>query len=169
MLYIDEFQDVIRLGDLSDVMSRARGLGLAFTVAHQSLSQVPPSTKAALLSLARSRICFQLAPADAKEIAATTGGALAPRDFQELPTFTAYASLLVGGDRMPWCSLSTEPLPPATQDAAAIRAASRTRYGRPVAEVEAELYRVAGYRADATAEPTFGRTRRSEGKNGGTA
>jgi len=144
MLYIDEFQDVVRLGDLSDVMSRARGLGLAFTVAHQSLSQVPPSVKAALLSLARSRICFQLAPADAKEIAATTGGVLTARDFQELPAFTAYASLLVGGDRVPWCSLSTEPLSPATHDAASIRSASRERYGRLVAEVEAELYRLAG-------------------------
>lgn len=166
MLYIDEFQDVVRLGDLSDVMSRARGLGLAFTVAHQSLSQVPPSVKAALLSLTRSRICFQLATADAKEIAATTGGVLTARDFQELPAFTAYASLLVGGDRMPWCSLATEPLPRASYDAAAIRAGSRVRYGRPVAEVEAELYRVAGYSTDPTAESTFGRTRRASGRDG---
>ena len=163
MLYIDEFQDVVRLGDLSDVMSRARGLGLAFTVGHQSLSQVPPSVKAALLSLARSRICFQLAPMDAKEIASTTGGALTARDFQELPAFTAYASLLVQGDRAPWCSVSTLPLPAAHGDAERIRSLSRARYGRRVAEVEADLIRTAGYGHDASPEETFGRARRAPG------
>lgn len=163
MLYIDEFQDVIRLGDLSDVMSRGRGLGLAFTLAHQSLSQVPPSTKAALLSLARSRICFQLSPTDAKEIAATTSGALSAWDFQELPAFTAYASLLVEGDRTPWCTISTHPLVPPTQDVTRLRERSRQRYGRPIAEVEADLYRVAGYTTDAPTDEAFGRARRGSG------
>lgn len=163
MLYIDEFQEVVRLGDLSDVMSRARGLGLAFTVAHQSLSQVPPSAKAALLSLARSRICFQLSPTDAKEIAGTTGGALTARDFQELPAFTAYASLLVQGNRAPWCTVSTERLADATGDVEQIRSRARARYGRPVAEVEADLYRVAGLGHDAPPEENFGRARRTPG------
>lgn len=162
MLYLDEFQEIVRLGDLADAMARARGLGVAFTVGHQGFSQVSPSVKAALLSLARSRICFQLSPSDAKEIAATTNGMLTPRDFQELPAFSAYASLLVGGDRAPWCSMRTRPLPVAAQDAGVIRALSRERYGRPIAEVEAELLAVAGFGSD-KADESFGRSRRSGG------
>ena len=159
MLYLDEFQEIVRLGDLADAMSRARGLGLAFTVGHQGFSQVSPSIKAALLSLARTRICFQLSPSDAKEIAAATGGALTARDFQELPAFNAYASLLVGGNRAPWCSLATKPLPARAQDAAVIRASSRERYGRPIAEVEAELLDAAGFGSDENTS-SYGRTAR---------
>jgi hypothetical protein len=160
LMYLDEFQEIVRLGDLAEALGRARGLGVAFAaLAHQSLSQLGPAMRQAVLAHARSRVCFQLSPQDAKDIAATSGGVLTARDLQELPAFTAQASLLVGGDRMPWCTIRTRPLGAPTQSAERIRALSRQRYGCPLQEVEAELLRVAGF-GDEPDDDAFGRTRR---------
>lgn len=164
MLYLDEFQEIVRLGDLADALGRARGLGVAFAaLAHQSLTQLSPVMRQAVMAHARSRVCFQLNPQDAKDIAATTNGVLTPRDLQELPAFVAQASLLVGGDRMPWCTIQTRPLAPKVQSAAHVRALSRARYGRPFAEVEAELLTLSGWGEKATANDAFGRSRRAGG------
>lgn len=156
MLYLDEFQEITRLGDLADALGRARGLGVAFTLAHQSLTQLTPSTRQAVLAHARSRVCFQLSPTDARDIATTTNGVLAPADFQELPSFTAQASLLVNNERTPWSTIRTRPLPPRRQSAELVRARSRERYGRPIGEVEAELTAIGGWR-EPSAEDAFGR------------
>lgn len=164
MLYLDEFQEIVRLGDLADALGRARGLGVAFAaLAHQSLTQLSPSMRQAVMAHARSRVCFQLSPQDAKEIAATTNGVLTPRDLQELPAFVAQASLLVGGDRMPWCTIRTRRLPPKTQSAARVRAMSRARYGRALEDVEAELLAIGGWSTKAPADESFGRSRRTGG------
>lgn len=163
LLYLDEFQDVVRLGDLSDALGRARGLGVAFAaLAHQSLTQLTPSMRQAVMAHSRSRVCFQLSPQDAKDIAATTNGVLTPRDLQELPAFTAQASLLVGGDRAPWCTIRTRPLAEPSQSAESVRALSRARYGRPLDEVEAELLAIAGF-GRPVEDDSFGRTRRPSG------
>ncbi|KJR10082.1 type IV secretion system DNA-binding domain-containing protein [Gordonia sihwensis] len=165
MLYLDEFQEIVRLGDLVDALGRARGLGVAFAaLAHQSLTQLTPSMRQAVMAHARSRVCFQLSPQDAKDIAATTNGALTARDFQELPAFTAQASLLVEGDRMPWCTIRTHPLPPKIQSAAHLRRRSRNRYGRPLGEVEAELLAIGGWTRNTPADESFGRSRRAGGE-----
>jgi len=163
MFYIDEFQEVVRLGDLADAMGRARGLGLAFAaLSHQSLSQLSPTMREAVMAHARSRVCFQLSPKDAKDMAATSNGVLTPRDLQELPAWTAQASLLVNNDRMPWCTIRTLPMPQARQSAEVVRARSRQQFGRPIAEVEAELLAIGGWTSAPKAE-SFGRTRKPNG------
>lgn len=161
-VYLDEFQEIARIGDLGDALGRARGLGVAFTLAHQSLSQLSPSMREAVLSQPRSRICFQLNSKDARDIAATTNGVLVPQDLQELPAYNAYASLLVGGDRAPWCSIATRPLPARAQIAARVRDRSRAQYGRPIADVERELLASTGFGEPASGE-SFGRSRRAGG------
>lgn len=163
MLYLDEFQEIVRLGDLADALGRARGLGVAFAaLAHQSLTQLTPSMRQAVMAHARSRICFQLSPQDAKDIASTSGGALTARDLQELPVFTAQVSLLTEGDRMPWCTIRTRRLSQPRQSAESVRASSRARYGRPIGVVEAELLATLGLDRGARDE-AFGRTRRPPG------
>jgi hypothetical protein len=167
MLYADEFQEIVRLGDLADALGRARGLGLAFAaLSHQSLTQLSPSMRQAVLAHARSRVCFQLSPQDARDIAATTNGVLVAQDLQELPVFTAQASLLVDGNRMPWCTIRTRPLTRARQSAEVVRQLSRERYGRPIADVEAELLEAGGWTRPSEGE-SFGRSRRST--DGGAA
>lgn len=158
MVYADEMQTIVRLTDLGSALAVARGLGVGFTLAHQSLSQLPPDTREAVMANARSRICFQLAPGDARSIATTARGQLAPEDFGELPAFQAYGWLLSGGSRTPWFSLATQPLGEPTGDPESIRQAVRQRYGRPVAEVERELLELAGH--SASGDESFGRVRR---------
>ena len=140
MLHVDEVQDYLRLsGDLGDALVQARGARVGLTAAHQHLGQLPPSLRDALLANARSRIAFSLSGRDARDIAGLTHGDLTPEDFERLPAFQAYASLLVDNTSSRWLSLSTRPLGPPTSNPAALRARSRAQWGRPLDEIEAEL------------------------------
>jgi hypothetical protein len=159
MVHVDEMQEVVRLGDLGDALAKARGLGVGFTLAHQSLTQVP-TMREALLANARTRVCFQLGAKDAAIIAETSNGALVARDFMELPAYGAYVSTLVDGDRMPWASIATEPLPEPIRDPLELVRASRERYGRPLAEIEHGLLERAGLGASHDEEISFGRADR---------
>ena len=165
-VYVDEFQEVVRFGDLADAMGRSRGLSVSFALGHQALSQLTPSMRSAVMAHAGSRIAFRLSPQDAKEFAATSNGILVPQDFSDLPAYTAQASLQVRGARLPWCTIRTRPLPPARQSAERVRAISRANYGRPVAEVEAELLTLAGWADHSAPDESFGRVVRP---NGGTS
>lgn len=160
-VYADEFQDYVHLPtDMADALAQARGLGVALTLAHQHLAQLPGPLRAAVLANARSRVCFQLAGDDAHAMARLSGGQLEPQDFQRLPRFEAYAQLVAGGEVTEFASLRTLPLPPASVDPQIVREASRRRYGRRADEVEAET------RALLEGEPddlgAVGRRRRSE-------
>jgi hypothetical protein len=160
-VYADEFQDYVHLPtDLADALAQARGLGVALTLAHQHLAQLPGPLRAAVLANARSRVCFQLAGDDAQAMARLSGGQLEAQDFQRLPRFEAYAQLVAGGEVTEFASLRTEPLSPTSNGADTVREMSRNRYGRPVDEVEAEI------RSLLEGEPedrgAVGRRRRSE-------
>jgi len=160
-VYADEFQDYVHLPtDLADALAQARGLGVALTLGHQHLAQLPGPLRAAVLANARSRVCFQLAGDDAQAMARLSGGQLEAQDFQRLPRFEAYAQLVAGGEVTEFASLKTEPLPPVTRDSNAVLQASRNHYGRPVDQVEAEI------RSLLEGEPedrgAVGRRRRSE-------
>ncbi|MFT4011301.1 MAG: type IV secretion system DNA-binding domain-containing protein [Nocardioidaceae bacterium] len=164
-IYVDEFQEVARFGDLTDALGRSRGLSVTFTLGHQSLTQLTPAMKNAVMAHAGSRITFRLSPQDAKDVAATTNGQLTAQDFSDLPAYTAQASLQVRGERLPWCTIRTRPLPPPTQSAEHVRAMSRANYGRPIEEVEAELQTLAGFGPTNQGDTgdSFGRSRRSTG------
>lgn len=140
MVYIDEVQDYLRLpGDLGDGLAQARGLGVGFTLAHQELGQLG-AIKSAVMANTRSRVMFQVAPADAREIAASFGdGKLTREDFRALGAFQAYAQPLSSGSTAPWVSLLTEPLPKPCRNVATLRAQSTARYGQPLDVVEADL------------------------------
>jgi hypothetical protein len=140
VVYADEFQDYVHLPtDMADALAQARGLGVGLVLAHQHLAQLPADLRAAVLANARSRVCFQLAGDDAQTIARFSGGLLQPADLQRLRRFDAYAQLVVGGEVTGFASLRTLPLPAASSEPRAIRELSRQRYGRPIAEVEAEI------------------------------
>ena len=86
-------------------------------------------------------------------------GSLDAKDFRRLHHFEAYAQLFVDGEVSDYASLKTMPLSPATVDATRIRSASRARYGRPVAEVDAEIRKLI---ESAAAAAPVGRRRRTE-------
>jgi hypothetical protein len=162
MVHIDEVQDYLRLpGDLGDALAQARGLGVGFTLAHQHLDQLPKGLRAAVLTNARSRVTFQLSQRDARELAAGTGGALATEDFQALPAYQAYASILSGGSPSGWVSLTTQPLTHVVRDPNTVRARSRARYGQPMSDIEAELLEMIS--PSRPADEQIGRARHADG------
>lgn len=137
MVYIDEAQDYLRLPtDLGDALATARSLGASFHLAHQYEKQLPPTVLEAFRNNARSRICFQLRPGDAKEMTAGQS-VLTAEDFTALPAYHVYASLIRDNSVQPWASGITSPPPPMTSDSDEIRRISRERYGQPLEDIEA--------------------------------
>jgi hypothetical protein len=140
VVYADEFQDYVHLPtDMADALAQARGLGVGLVLAHQHLAQLPGNLRAAVLANARSRVCFQLTGDDAQVMARFSGGLLQPIDFQRLRRYEAYVQLVVDGEVTGFASARTLPLPIPSSDPRVVRETSRRRYGRPVAEVEAEI------------------------------
>jgi hypothetical protein len=159
VVYADEFQDYVHLPtDMADALAQARGLGVGLVLAHQHLAQLPANVRAAVLSNARSRVCLQLSGDDASVFAKLSSETLKPSDFQRLRRFEAYAQLVAGGEVTGFASLRTLPLPPASADPALVRELSRRRYGRALADVEAEIRRL--IEVDEAGEQLWTRQRR---------
>ena len=93
---------------------------------------------------ARSRVAFSLPREDARTIAALSAGLLAAEDYQQLPSYLAYASLLADGQTQPPLSLRTEPLPAPLHRPEHIWQTSQQRYGQALSAVEADLAGLAG-------------------------
>lgn len=139
-IYIDEVHDFLAgiPGDLTDALAQSRSLGVAFTMAHQYLSQLTPQMRRALDANARNKICFELAPADAKDMAAHTAE-LSSQDFTNLPRFGIYTSLMNQGRKTGWMSGITLPPPQPCSDEMSLAAKSSAKYGIPASQTEADL------------------------------
>lgn len=167
--YLDEFQHFLHLPTpIATVLAEARGLGLGLVLAHQHLHQLPTEIKEGVLANARSRVIFQAAASDAHALSKELSSSLTPDDLQGLGAYEVVASLFAGGQVAPPCTARTFAAPPVTSDAAAIREASRQRYGRPVAEIDAEINSrtASGKEAPVGAKS---RTRAWQERNGGRA
>lgn len=141
-VYVDELQDYLSLPtSFSDALAQARGLGVAYTVAHQYRGQLPPDIKAGIDANCRNKIIFGLNSDDAKDMAAQAPELL-PLDFMTLPRYQIYTSFQSGGRNTGWISGQTMPPAPPIRMAAEIKAESMRRYGVPAEETEAALIRL---------------------------
>lgn len=141
-VYVDELQDYLSLPtSFSDALAQARGLGVAYTVAHQYRGQLPPDIKAGIDANCRNKIIFGLNSDDAKDMAAQAPELL-PLDFMTLPRYQIYTSFQSGGRSTGWISGQTMPPAPPIRMAAEIKAESMRRYGVPAEETEAALIRL---------------------------
>lgn len=140
MAYLDEWQYFLHLPTpMASVLAEARGLGLAMTLAHQHLGQLPEEAREAVLANARSRIVFQLAAGDARLVVRELGGVLSADDLQGLGPFEVVAQLFAGGTTQTPATGRTRALTVATSSGADLREASRSRYGIEREEVEAAI------------------------------
>ena len=94
--------------------------------------------RSAVLANARSRVCFQLAPEDAR-VMAQGSSVPAIEDFTSLRAYECYLQLVAKDAVQPWCSARTRPAPAATGMEQPLRAASTERFGVDRATTEAEL------------------------------
>lgn len=139
MIYLDEFSAFMHLPiDLAAALARSRGMGVAYTLAHQFLSQLTPAMRAAVLANTRSRVCFQLAAEDAAVIA-RSHPELTAEDLTSLGRYEVYASLFARGQVTAFASGRTVAPPARTGRAADLRAISRSRYGTPLDTIERDF------------------------------
>lgn len=129
-IWVDEVQNYLHLPtSIGDALNASRSMGVGWNLAHQFRGQLPPLLRAAVDSNARNKIVFRPNdPDDARDMARQSKD-LEPIDFMTLPKFTAYASLVAGGESQDWCSVATLPPPKPTGLADRIRKTSRERYG----------------------------------------
>jgi hypothetical protein len=138
-VYLDEFQDVLRLPlDLADLLAQARGLGTGLTLAHQHLGQLPKDVRSAVLATARSQAVFQVSADDAQVLARGLRPVLEASDLMGLdgfhfalrPVWRSQVVRAVTGRSLP-----LEPVPARGTD----RTVGRERFGVERAEVESAL------------------------------
>lgn len=108
---------------------RARGLGAGLTVALQTLGRIPEPTRSALLGNVATFITFRAGATEASAVARQLPG-LSEADIVALGRFEVAARVGTGaGSSVAVVTGRTEPLPPKTGQAEAIRERSAERYG----------------------------------------
>lgn len=138
-VYVDEVQDYLHLPiDISEVLTQSRSYGVGLILAHQHLGQLPRDLKSALISNARSRICFQLGHDDAV-VMSRNSRLLIPEDFENLNRFHIYAKLVKDGKVSPWMSGKTLPPTRRLSDPDVLKAMSRQQFGIDAVDVDEEL------------------------------
>jgi hypothetical protein len=143
-LYVDEVQDFAAAPIPWDEMfAQGRKYGLALSVAHQNLEQLPKELREIVLANARSKAVFALSSSDARVMERLFAPALSAADLQALDAYAiaALVALDDGSTARP-VTLSTPPPPKLLGSREQVRHASRLNYARPRGEVEAHLRRV---------------------------
>lgn len=139
-LFVDEFQDVVRLSDsLPDLLSQARGLGVGAVLANQYLAQLPENVRAAVLGTVRSQVAFQVEHDDARLLERRFAPSLAADDLVGLGRFEIALRASVDGHTTLPATGTTLPLGEPVRDGGELARAARERWGRARAEVEADL------------------------------
>ena len=139
-IYLDEFQDVVRLSEsLPDLLSQARGMGIGAVLANQYLAQLPESVRMAVLGTVRSQVIFQVEHDDARLLEKRLAPSLAASDLMGLGRHeVAVRPCVDGATQMPVTG-TTLPLGDPVRDGDELARGSRERWGRPRAAVEADL------------------------------
>jgi hypothetical protein len=139
MIYADEFQEMLRLPvDVADMLAKSRGAAVGWVLAHQHLGQLSEEVKTAVLGTVRNQILFQTEYSDAHALAPRFAP-LTATDLTGMQAREIAARLCVDDTTHGPVSGRTLPLPEPTTEGAALALASVRRFGKPRAEVEAEL------------------------------
>jgi len=140
-IYVDEFQS-LATDNFSVLLSEARKYNVSLTLANQFTSQISdPRIVQALFGNVGTILSFRLGLEDARMIEPQFLPYFDLTDLTNLPNWQVCVKAKINGQSPPPFILSTC-LPdavPSEQKAAAVRALSRQKYGRPRAEVEAVI------------------------------
>jgi len=130
-IFVDELASVVNglPNNLELIAERARGLGASLTVAVQTLGRVPEPTRTALIGNLATLISFRAGATEAPTIARELPG-ISADDLMALGRFEVAARVGTGsGSGVAVVTGRTEPLPPKTGHATAIRDRSAALYG----------------------------------------
>ncbi len=139
-LHMDEFQNV-STNAISAILSEARKYKLGLTIAHQFIAQLDQNIKDAVFGNVGSMAAFRVGPEDAQFLEQQFLPTFNASDLMNVPNHNAYVRILANGT--PTKPFSIAPNAPRQIDrvkVASYIAASARRYGRPRAQVEAEIH-----------------------------
>ncbi|HEY4479609.1 MAG TPA: TraM recognition domain-containing protein [Candidatus Paceibacterota bacterium] len=138
-LYIDEFQNITTTS-IATILSEARKYRLSLHMAHQFIAQLDEKIKDAVFGNVGSMACFRVGAEDAEFLAKQFEPVFTAQDLINLDNHNAYVKLLVKGKTVQPFSLETIRPPQGNNDVAdKLKELSYLKFGRPRAEVEAEV------------------------------
>lgn len=138
-LHMDEFQNVTT-DSITAILSEARKYKLGLTVAHQYIAQLEEDIRDAVFGNVGSIAAFRVGPEDAEFLEHQFAPTFSARDLMNIENRNAYVRLLANGT--PTKPFNMQTVAPPEVDYAAVEARIARlyeRYGRPRAEVEAEI------------------------------
>ena len=151
-LYVDEFQNFIT-DAFESILSEARKYRLNLIIAHQYLAQLEQgagaqgagskSLRDAVFGNAGTMVTFRIGVEDAEAMAKEMAPTFNEFDLVNVERYNGFIKLMINGTASKPFNMATYALPKPTdrqkEIAEAIRQLSRLKYGRPRAEVEAEV------------------------------
>jgi hypothetical protein len=138
-LHMDEFQN-ISTNSISAILSEARKYKLGLTMAHQFIAQLQPDIKDAVFGNVGSMAAFRVGPEDAQYLEQQYAPAITSSDLMNIPNRNAFLRMLADGTPTPSFSMGTlAPTEPDFERVQQMIQMSAQKYGRPRAEIEAEI------------------------------
>lgn len=138
-LYIDEFQN-ITTDSIATILSEARKYKLGLTIAHQFIAQIDEDIKNAVFGNVGSMGVFRVGPDDASFLEKQFEPVFTARDLMNVDNRNAYVRILANGKPVTPFNIQTmAPHPADMGQVEMLRQESYNRFGRPRAEVEAEV------------------------------
>jgi hypothetical protein len=141
-LYVDEFQN-FSTDSFADILSQARKYRLNLIVANQFTTQLTEEIRDAVFGNVGSVVTFRVGTTDAEFLAKQFAPVFDIDDLQFLPNYNTAVRMMIGG--VPVQPFSMAILPPLGNPnphlADALKQLSAAKYGRPKAQVEAEIFK----------------------------
>lgn len=138
-LYVDEVHSFLTLS-FADILSEARKYGLHLVLAHQYLAQLDPKIRSAIFGNVGTLITFRVGAEDAAYLSGEFAPPFSAESLVSLPNHHIYLKLMIDGkSSKPFSAITLSPALSEGVGRSAVIAASRKKYGRPRAHVEALL------------------------------
>ena len=138
-LHIDEFQNFIT-PSIATIFSEARKYKLSLTVAHQFIAQLTDEIKDSVFGNVGSICAFRVGADDGEYLEKQFAPTFTAADMVRIDNYNAHLKLLIGGKPATPFDIHTLPFESGSPEhVAQMQELSALRYGRPRAEVEAEI------------------------------
>ncbi len=137
-LFADEFQ-LVADERFAELLAEARKFGLALTLAHQFVEQLPEKVLTAILGNIGTVVTLRVGPRDAEALAPLFRPVFDAGDLSSLANFHACVRSSGGLGHVPFSVQISRPEEGDPDVASAVRKLSRETYGRPRDEVETEI------------------------------
>lgn len=138
-LYIDEFQN-ITTDSIATILSEARKYKLSLNIAHQFIAQLDEKIKDAVFGNVGSLAVFRVGAEDAEYLEKQLAPVFAAKDIMNIENHNAYLKMLSRGiPQKPFNVAIPAPDKGDSSRAAKYKELSYLTYGRPRAEIEAEI------------------------------